>query len=71
MVLISSANSNIALKDNTGAIAYSDIVTVQASTDNGCLNGTSSNISSPPNTNTGSTPTNSASSRASSVGSGT
>ena len=48
--LILSLDSNLALKDNTGATAYSDIVTVQASGDRTCLTAGSSNISSPPNT---------------------
>lgn len=51
MVLTSSVDSNLALKDSTGAVAYSDIVTVQTSTDKSCL-GSSSNLSSPPNTGT-------------------
>ncbi|KAF9645104.1 hypothetical protein BDM02DRAFT_3101865 [Thelephora ganbajun] len=56
------ANSSftISLKDSTGQIAYSDIVTVQASSDRTCIGG-SSNVSSPSNTNTGgSSPTNTA-----------
>lgn len=48
------ASFNIAIKDNTGAVAYSDIVTVQPSSDKTCIGG-SSNVSSPPST--GSTPT--------------
>ncbi|KAF9791019.1 hypothetical protein BJ322DRAFT_1039267 [Thelephora terrestris] len=50
------ASFNIALKDSTGAVAYSDIVTVQPSSDKTCI-GSSSNVSAPPNTG-GSSPTN-------------
>jgi len=51
---------NFELKDSTGAVAYSDIVTVQTSSDKSCLGG-SSNISLPPSTGTTS-PTNTATS---------
>jgi len=47
----SGSTFNIELKDSTGTIAYSDIVTVQSSNDRTCLGG-SSNFSAPPNTGT-------------------
>jgi len=58
--LQANTNFNIALKDSTGQTAYSDIVTVQASSDNSCLTSGSSNISSPPNTGGGTSPTSTA-----------
>ena len=67
--LIPSPVSNLALKDNTGATAYSDIVTVQASGDRTCLTAGSSNISSPPNTGV-SSPANTATGVSSSPASG-
>ena len=56
-----TSDSNLALKDNTGTTAYSDIVTVQAnpSGDRSCFTAGSSNVSSPPNTGA-SSPTNTA-----------
>lgn len=68
--MLTFTKSNIALKDSTGAVAYTDIVTVQTSTDKTCIGG-SSNISAPPNTGTGTTPANTASGKpASSSGGG-
>jgi len=65
--LEANTSFNLALKDNTGATAYSDIVTVQASGDRTCLTGGSSNISSPPNTGA-SSPTNTATGNSSGSG---
>ncbi|KAF9791016.1 hypothetical protein BJ322DRAFT_420232 [Thelephora terrestris] len=47
-------NFTLAVKDSTGAVAYSDIVTVQPSSDKSCIGGSSNVNPSPTNTASGS-----------------
>lgn len=64
-------DSNVALKDSTGATSYTDIVTVQASSDSSCVSSSSIVIS--PGTSAGSptSTSNSGNSSPASGGSGT